>query len=176
MLQIRTETPADYSTVEALVEAAFQETEYSDQQEHKLVNRLRKAPAFITELSIVADIQGDIVGHILLTPILIKDEKNTYNKALALAPVSVKPALQSKGIGGALIEESHQRAKKLGYEAIVLLGHEGYYPRFGYEPAHKFGVNLPFEAPLENCMLIELKHGALDEVAGMVEYPAAFVG
>ncbi|MEL6865570.1 MAG: N-acetyltransferase, partial [Bacteroidota bacterium] len=94
--------------------------------------------------------------------------------SLALAPVSVHPDFQGKGIGGQLIEEAHRIARELDYGSIVLLGHADYYPRFGYRPIHQYNIKLPFEAPPENCMVVELKAGALEEVNGEVVYDAAF--
>jgi predicted N-acetyltransferase YhbS len=103
----------------------------------------------------------------------IKDGKNEF-VSLALAPVSVLPEMQGKGVGTMLIEQAHQKARELGYKSIVLLGHEKYYPRFGYQQADTFGINLPFDVPKENCMAVELTKGGLDGVRGMVEYPKEF--
>ncbi|MCZ7253247.1 GNAT family N-acetyltransferase, partial [Salmonella enterica] len=87
----------------------------------------------------------------------------------ALAPVSVKPAFQGKGIGAKLILESHAIAKKLGYKSIILLGHENYYPRFGYELTSKYNIEMPFDVPAENCMVISLTENGLDGVSGKVK-------
>lgn len=73
-----------------------------------------------------------------------------------------------------LIEQAHQKARELGYKSIVLLGQEKNYPRFGYQQADTFGINLPFDVPKENCMAVELTKGGLDGVRGMVEYPKEF--
>jgi len=94
--------------------------------------------------------------------------------SLALAPVSVVPELEGKGIGGKLIIESHKKAKEIGQKSIVLIGHEKYYPRFGYEQADKYGIELPFKVPKENCMVIELVENGLYGVEGMVEYPKEY--
>ena len=166
---IRQETHKDFKAVFNLIEEAFKTEKYSDHKEQFLVERLRKSAAFIPELSLVAEIDGKIVGHILITKLKI----NEFD-SLALAPVSVLPEFQGKGIGGKLIIESHKKAKELGYQSIVLLGHETYYPRFGYERADKYGIELPFEVPKENCMVIELTKNGLKGVSGMVVYPNEF--
>lgn len=145
----------------------------SDHKEQFLVERLRKSSAFIPELSLVAEIGNKIVGHILLTKLKIKNDQNEFD-SLALAPVSVLQEYQGKGVGKMLIEQAHKEAKRLGYKSIVLLGHEKYYPRFGYQQADKFGIKLPFEVPKENCMVIELMEGGLNGVRGTVEYPKEF--
>lgn len=170
---IRQEQVQDYEKVFKVVEAAFKNVKYSDQSEPFLVNRLRQSDAFIPELSLVAIIDDKIVGHILLTKITIKDTENSF-PSLALAPVSVLPKYQGQGIGSQLINAAHKKAKALGHQSIILLGHENYYPRFGYRPTAGFDINLPFEAPKENCMAIELIENALQNVSGTVVYPKAF--
>ncbi len=170
---LRPERKSDYQSVFKLIEEAFKTEQFSDGKEQFLVEKLRKSNAFIPELSIVADHNGEIAGHILVTRIKIKNEEETF-ESLALAPVSVKPKFQNKGIGGQLIEESHRVAKTLGFQSIVLLGHENYYPKFGYELCNKYGIKIPFEAPDENCMAIELLENGLNGISGIVQYDKAF--
>jgi len=170
---IRQETKNDHKEVFSVIESAFKDVEFAGHSEQFLVERLRKSDAFIPELSIVAEIDDEIVGHVLLTKLKIKNESTEFD-SLALAPVSVLPEFQGKGIGGKLILESHKKAIELGYASIILLGHEKYYPRFGYERADKYGIELPFEVPKENCMAIELTVNGLKGVTGTVEYPKAF--
>ena len=172
-IHIRTEREKDHQDVFQLVEKAFAQEEYSDHKEQYLVERLRKSDAFIPALSLVAELDKDIIGFILLTKIHIDNGANSFH-ALALAPVVVHPDFQHKGIGGQLIREAHKKAKELGYQRIVLLGHAEYYPRFGYERTSKYNIRLPFEAPEENCMIIGLNPGAMKGVSGTVVYPSAF--
>lgn len=173
MIQIRQETEADYKLVEAVIEAAFKEVSMSDHTEHLLVHRLRSSHAFIPALSLVALFEEEVVGHIILTKIKIKQVAQSFD-ALALAPVSVHPNFQKKGIGASLIQAAHKKAAALGHGAVILLGHADYYPRFGYKKASLYQIKLPFEAPDENCMALELRPGALEQVAGIVEYDPAF--
>ena len=170
---IRKEEPKDYKEVFKLIEKAFESEQMSNHKEQFLVERLRKSNAFVPELSLVAEIENKIVGHILLTKLKIKNGQDTFD-SLALAPVSVLPEFQGKGIGGKLIIKSHKTAKELGYKSIILLGHEKYYPKFGYKQADRFDIELPFEVPKENCMAIELVENGLNEVSGIVEYPKEF--
>ncbi|WP_407483954.1 GNAT family N-acetyltransferase [Elizabethkingia meningoseptica] len=170
---IRTENQKDFEAVSVLIQNAFEHEEHSDHREHLLVERLRKSPSFVPGLSLVAEAESKIAGHILLTEIRIKNE-SAETLSLALAPVAVLQEYQGKGIGSALITSAHQKAKELGYNSVVLLGHADYYPRFGYQQAHHFGIQLPFDVPLENCMVIELVKGSLQGVSGMVEYPEEF--
>lgn len=172
-ITIRQETTKDFDAVFALITEAFKNEALSDHREQFLVKRLRKSPSFIPELSLVAEIDNTVVGHILLTKIKIKNLQNEFD-SLALAPVSVLPEYQGKGIGGMLIQQSHTIAKNLGHTSVVLLGHEKYYPKFGYQQAINFGIELPFEVPKENCMAIELIENGLDNVSGTIEYPKEF--
>ncbi len=172
-ISIRQESECDYLDVFNLINKAFESEENSNPDEPCLVERLRKSDAFIPELSLVAEIDNNIIGHILLTKIKIKNKENEFN-SLALAPVSVFPKYQGKGIGGLLIKQAHKKAKEFGFKSVIILGHETYYPRFGYQLTEKYGIQLPFEVPKENCMAVELVEGGLNNVCGLVEYPKEF--
>ncbi|MEO1261382.1 MAG: N-acetyltransferase [Bacteroidota bacterium] len=170
---IRQEKKEDYLTVHNVVQAAFANDPHGDHTEHLLVERLRQSAAFIPELSLVALNEDKIVGHILLTKIKINNDQESF-PSLSLAPVSVHPEFQNMGIGGKLIIEAHQISRRLGHNSVIVLGHENYYPRFGYRKASDFKIRLPFEARDENCMAIELIENGLSGVSGTVEYPKAF--
>jgi predicted N-acetyltransferase YhbS len=174
-IHIRRETEKDHPEVFNVIEKAFRELEHTDHREQFLVERLRKSAAFIPELSLVAVHDNRIVGFILLTKIKISNEAAAFD-SLAVAPVAVLPEYQHKGIGGLLLKEAHCRAAALGFGSAVLLGHAGYYPRFGYREAASFGIRFPFEVPSENCMAIELRDQGLQGVSGSVDYPAEFFG
>ncbi len=173
MMTIRQELEQDHKQVFDLVQKAFEKEVFSDHKEHFLVERIRHSAHFIPELSIVAELNGIIAGYILLSTIKIKNDLSAQ-EALALAPVAVLPDYHRKGIGTALIQYAHQKARALKFDVIIVLGHESYYPKFGYKMARQFGIKLPFDVPDENCMLIELTDGALAKVSGTVEYPQVF--
>lgn len=171
---IRQEQENDYPVVYKIVESAFKDMAESDHSEHLLVERLRKSDAFIPELSLVAESDGKVIGHILMTKVeIVSDDKRTTS--LGLAPVSVLPEYQGKGIGGALIREAHKRAAGLGYGSAVLLGHKDYYPRFGYKKAIDFGIEFPFDVPSEFCMAAELLPDGLKDIHGKVKYSKPFM-
>ncbi|WP_455367207.1 GNAT family N-acetyltransferase, partial [[Eubacterium] cellulosolvens] len=113
-----------------------------------------------------------IVGHILFSKIKIRGEKD--HETLALAPMAVLPKFQKQGIGGKLIREGLNKARELGFDSVIVLGHNEYYPRFGFERASKWNITCPFEVPDEAFMAIELNPGALSVKAGIVEYPKEF--
>jgi len=171
---IRKENSFDHSWVIELTEKAFESLEISDHNEGKLVDKLRKAPTFIPELSLVAEVSRQVVGHILFTPIII-DNGHQQFQSLVLAPVSVLPEFQKMGIGGQLIRLGHQKAKELGFQSAILLGHPDYYPRFGYKPASKWGIKTHIPLPSDDVfMAVELTDDALSEVSGMVLFPPEF--
>lgn len=161
---IRPEIPADIPQIHAVVAAAF-ETD----AEARLVDALRASGN--ATISLVAEQEGAIVGHILFSPVTVD---GTAVPVLGLAPVSVVPAHQRQGIGGALIREGLTRAAARGYTAAVLLGHPEYYPRFGFVPASRFGLRCEYDCPDEAFMALELSPGALAGLSGLVQYRAEF--
>lgn len=165
---IRTEQSTDYASVYQVVKDAFQTAEQTDGNEQDLVNALRKSSSFIPELSLAAEINGKIAGHIMFTRLQIGG-----HTALALAPLSVLPDYQRQGIGASLILEGHKIARSLGYSYSVVLGSEKYYPRFGYLPAEKFGIQPCFEVPSENFMAYKLCENA-PVISGVVKYAKEF--
>lgn len=173
-LIIRREGESDFQEISELIKRAFEKEEMSDHQEQFLVDRLRLSKGFIPDLALVAQIGERIVGYILLTEVEILTNSNSRHLILALAPIAVLPEYHGQGFGSQLVNFAHQRAHGLGYDSIVLLGHEDYYPRFGYQKARDFDIKLPFNAPDENCMIIELIPNALHGVNGIVQYPSEF--
>ncbi|AIW84109.1 acetyltransferase, GNAT family [Bacillus mycoides] len=172
MVTIRQEQKNDYRKTEEVVKEAFLNEEFSDKKEHELVKRIRECDAFIPELSIVA-VDEEIVGHIMLSKITIEQDGTTVD-SLALAPVSVAPSHQKKGIGGKLIGAALEKAKELGYGSVVVLGHPEYYPKFGFKKASEWNIKAPFEVPEEVFMVMELTENSLEGVEGVVQYSSAF--
>lgn len=167
-MTIRAERPTDRDTVYRVVQKAFETAEQSDGNEQDLVNALRKSHAFVPELSLVAQIDEKIVGHILFTKLQIGE-----HTALALAPLSVLPQYQRQGIGTSLVLEGHRIAQALGYSYSVVLGSEKYYPRMGYLPAETFGIKPCFSVPSKNFMAYKLCENA-PIISGVVKYAEEF--
>ncbi len=161
---IRQENSADFIEVEALVKSAFETAEHSDKNEHRLVNRLRDSTGYIPQLSLVAEDNGKLIGHIMFTKAKVNDKT-----ILALAPLSVLPSAQRNGVGRTLICKGHEVAKELGYDIVVVLGSEKYYPKLGYSPAIDFGILAPFDIPNENFMAINLGCNTI-KLNGTIEY------
>lgn len=165
---IRQEEPKDYDVVYRVVKCAFENADRADGNEQDLVNALRKGESFIPELSLVAEVNGTVAAHIMFTRATVGN-----NTVLALAPLSVLPQYQRKGIGAALINEGHGIAKRLGYEYSVVLGSAEYYPRMGYAPADLFGIHPPFDVPRENFMACRIIDSAAD-ISGIMRYASEF--
>ena len=165
---IRKEEPADYEIVYSVVKGAFESAEHSDGNEQDLVSALRKGDAFIPELSLVAVTDEKIAGHIMFTKAKVGSET-----VLALAPLSVLPEYQRKGIGISLIKEGHRIAAELGYGYSVVLGSSEYYPKAGYLPADRFGIKPSFDVPKENFMVFKIKKDA-PNIRGIIKYAKEF--
>ena len=147
-LTIRIETPTDIPGVRAVNEAAFETG-----AEAALVDALRENGKFV--LSLVADIEGEIVGHILFTDIEM-EPGGLEARMLGLAPMAVHPEWQGRGIGSALVRCGLEDCRELGYRGVVVLGHPTFYPRFGFIPASRHGISCIYEAPDEAFMVLTL--------------------
>ncbi len=125
---IRNETDADVSAITEVTVAAFKTLEISNHTEQFVIEALRLAKALT--VSLVAEVDGCVVGHIAFSPITISDGgQNWYG----LGPVSVLPAYQRQGIGKALIREGLSRLKDMNARGCCLVGHPDYYRKFGFE-------------------------------------------
>lgn len=160
---IRDATPRDYPAIRAIVRHAFARADEAD-----LVEQLRADGDVVAEL-----VAGDDValrGHILYSRLTIERDGETL-EAAALAPVSVLPAFQKQGLGKALIEAGNARCTALGLSAVIVLGHPGYYPKFGFAARTAEPLQAPFSGPA--FMALELAPHVLDK-GGRVRYAKAF--
>jgi len=127
-ITIRQETEADANAITEVTVAAFKTLEISDHTEQFIIEALREARALT--ISLVAEIDGRMVGHIAFSPVTLADgTPNWYG----LGPVSVLPEYQRRGIGKALIADGLSRLKAMGARGCCVVGHPGYYGRFGFE-------------------------------------------
>lgn len=165
---IRAENIADYDQIREINNEAF-----NQKNEGKLVDLLRQNNRFVKELSLVAEYNNNLLGHILFFPVNII-QGNKIFETLSLAPMSVLPNFQSKGIGGKLVRAGLDVARKMKYKSVFVLGHSKYYPKFGFEKASRWGISCPYEVPDEVFMAIELVPGALDGIKGIIQYPVEF--
>lgn len=161
---IRLEQPDDRADVRAVNDRAF-----GTATESRLVDALRDLP---DALSIVATIEGRVVGHILFTPVTI--EPSTAIRVAGLGPMAVRPDRQRTGIGTGLVRTGLDECRRRGYRAVVVVGHPEYYPRFGFVPAHTKGLTCEFPVPPDVFMVLELEPDALVRSHGRVRYHPGF--
>ena len=160
-LVIRREIPRDIPLIHGVNAAAFDTT-----AEARLVDALRAAGA--ATLSLVAEERGEIVGHILFSPVTIEGRPGL--DVVGLAPMAVVPARQRQGIGSRLVREGLAELRQKGCVGVVVLGHPRYYPRFGFVPASRLGLRCEYDSPDEAFMALELVPGALAGPPGLVRY------
>jgi putative acetyltransferase len=166
MTIIRVETNEDHAAIRDVHRRAF-----GQEDEGRLVDALRSEG--YSRLSLAAA-QGDqIVGHILFSELAIVTDRALVG-ALALAPLAVVPECQRRGIGSALVREGLALARSAGHRIVIVLGHPGYYPRFGFSTALAGPLRSRYSGP--SFMALELEADALDGVAGEVRYPPPFEG
>jgi len=163
MITSRPETAADHGAISALNIAAF-----GGPDEAGIVDRLRADGLVIA--SLVAEENGEIVGHILFSELPIEAGQRLIRGA-ALAPMAVAPACQRRGIGSRLVRSGLETCHAQGIEVVVVLGHPEYYPRFGFSAELAQHLLAPFSGPA--FMALELKKGILDGVEGIARYPDA---
>ncbi|OGS34985.1 MAG: hypothetical protein A2293_04980 [Elusimicrobia bacterium RIFOXYB2_FULL_49_7] len=169
---IRPETKDDFKDIRAVNVAAFGP---EGQGKAAFVDKLRQTKRFVPELSLTAKHYGKVVGHILFYPIdILQGDKKV--ETLSLALLSVLPAFQNKGVGSKLVKVGLSKAKKLDFQSVIVLGHEKYYPRFGFTPLSTYGITSTINEPDHILMALELEPETLKTVNGILQYPEEFDG
>jgi putative acetyltransferase len=166
LLIIRPEISEDAESIRSVNQQAF-----GQDSEAKMIEKLRKRG--VLTISLVAILDGKVVGHIAFSPVVIESEGSSF-EAIALAPMAVLPAYQNKGIGSQLVRAGLEECRHLGHEIVVLVGHPNYYPRFGFVPAKTRGLECQFEVPDEAWMVLELREGSLTGRRGTVRFQPEF--
>lgn len=166
-ITVRAETADDFKAIDVVHLSAFE-----GDDEVGFIDSLRSTSGYIPELSLVAEFNGRIVGHILLTRICFQQGSKSVD-VLALAPMAVVPSQSHRGIGSELVKTAIEEAKKHGYTAIAVIGHPEFYQRFGFKLAEnlKVGINLSIDQDLVTVM--ELQQGALGDGGNLI-YPSQF--
>jgi putative acetyltransferase len=174
-ISIRKETKEDYDQIREVVKSAFKAIEENENEfnEWTLVERIRNSEYYINDLSLVAEVEGVVVGHIMFTPMKIKEGSENY-ESLDLAPVSVHVDFQNQGIGKLLVRSGIEAAKALGYKSLIVMGHPKYYQSFGFELASNWKIGLNTDFNSKYLFALELAEGGLEGVHGIVEYCPPF--
>jgi len=166
-LTVRREQENDHATVRQLHDEAF-----GQPLEGGIVECLRQECPDV--LSLVAERDGIIVGHVMFSAVRVTGGGQAVS-GMGLAPMAVLPDHQRRGVGAALVRDGLERLRSADCPFVIVLGHEDYYPRFGFEPASGRGFGCPWEGvPDLAFMVAVLDEGAVGSVTGVVRYHAAF--
>jgi putative acetyltransferase len=168
MITVRPEIPADYDVVHRINESAFGRPE-----EANLVDALRSVAS--PQISLVASSEGRVVGHIFFSQVTVESADSSF-VALGLAPLAVDPEFQNLGIGSRLVRAGLDACRGTPHTIVFVLGHPGYYPRFGFQPAVPRGFRYEHPAPDDAFMVTELEPGAAAGRNGTVRYLPEFAG
>jgi putative acetyltransferase len=155
----------DVPKIHAVNRAAFDSATEAD-----IVDVLRSDAENV--VSLVAEEDGEIVGHIMFSPVQLTGAADV--RAMALAPLAVTPERQRAGIGSALVRAGLEECQRRGIDAVFVVGHPAYYPRFGFTPAASVGFVCEFEVRDEAFMVAELVPGVLDRTTATVLFHSAF--
>lgn len=164
-MRIREEQEDDRPAVREIVS-----TEFDTGGEAELIDDLRDAGEPL--VSLVADEGGVVVGHVMLSPVTLLEHPDV--RLMGLAPLAVRFDNRGKGIGAALVRAGLERCRELGALAVVVLGHPGYYTRFGFEPASRLGLKCEYDVPDDAFQVLELGQQALAGRSGTVRFHSAF--
>ena len=166
---LRNEKKSDWKTVEQITYRAFRDAPPTgtdeDGDEALLAHKLRSRASFVRELDYVAELNGSVVGNIMYTRSKIVSDVGEW-ETLTFGPISVLPKYQRQGVGGALIRKTLHAAINLGYRAVLIYGHESYYPRFGFKPASEYEIMTEDGKNFPAFMALPLYDGALDGIHG----------
>jgi len=163
---VRDESAEDISSVFVVNRAAFEGPE-----EATLVDRLRVAAAPL--VSLVAETEGQVIGHILFSPVFVETGAGD-RLCMGLGPMAVLPTFQNRGVGSELVNRGLARCRELEAAAVFVLGHPDYYPRFGFQPAAPRGFRYKKERFDPFFFVIELEEGFRETASGLVRYHSAF--
>jgi putative acetyltransferase len=161
-ITVREEQPADIPTVREVNVRAFEQ-----EQEANIVDALRSNGAMV--LSLVATVDGHVVGHIMFSPISVGEMTGA-----ALAPMAVLPEYQRQGVGSQLIATGMHRLKDAGCPFVIVLGHAGYYPRFGFVPASTRAIRCEWDVPDNVFMVLVLDETRMQGFSGTAKYREEF--
>ncbi len=174
VIRVRPEREAD--ATDGAAARAVSEAAFPTDAEAKLLDALRASGDYDSARSLLAEVDGRIAGHVLLTAVTLEHPDGTaaHDRILALGPIAVVPVLQFRGVGSALVRAALEQAEREGMAAVVVLGHPSYYPRFGFRPARAQGLHPPGPWPDTAWMACRLPASTADDV-GVARYAQPFM-
>lgn len=159
---IRNERKEDFEEVENLIRKSFYNLYIPGCFEHYLAHTIRSHEDFVHELDFVMELDGKIIGNIMYTKTKLVNEEGKIKNILTFGPVCISPEYQRKGYGKKLLEHSFEKARELGYKAIVIFGAPANYVGVGFKSCKKYNVSLENDIFPTAMMIKELKEKSLD--------------
>lgn len=172
---IRNETPADYHTVENLTREAFWNVYRPGCMEHYVLHNFRADPAFVNELDLVMELNGEIIGHVMYVRSVIRTDEGGEVPTLTFGPISIAPEYQREGYGKQLVEYSIAKARELGVGAVAITGNINFYGKCGFVVAKTKGIRYEEDPDANYFLVAELKPGYLEGVSGTFKDPDGYL-
>lgn len=174
MINIRNEEPKDYRATEEIAREAFWNLYFPGAHEHYVIHKMRKHPDFIKALSFVIEADNEIVGAIYFTHSKIICEDKSVCKTISFGPVFITPKKHRKGFGELLITHAINKAKEMGFCAIVTLGYPYHYEPYGFLGGRNYNISMPDGKYYKGLLVLPLYEDALDGINGYVEFSNVF--
>jgi len=171
---IRKETPADHRTVENLTREAFWNVYRPGCLEHYVLHRFRSDPAFVPELNLVMEREGEIIGHIMYVRSAIRTDDGRELPIMTFGPISITPALQRQGYGKILLDCSMAKARDMGAGALAITGNIGFYGKSGFVVSRTRGIRYEDDPEADYFLMAELEPGFLNGITGTYKDPAGY--
>lgn len=174
---IRPERKEEYGEVENLVRESFWNVYRPGCSEHYVIHVLREDPAFVKELDFVMEQNGRLIGQNMFMKTVIDADDSRQIPVLAMGPIGIAPEMQRRGYGKSLLDYSLEKARELGFGAVLLEGNIDFYGKSGFDYARKFGIryhDLPEGADDSFFLCRELILGYLDNVTGVYRTPQGY--
>jgi len=171
---IRPETSSDFSAVENLVREAFWNLYRPGCMEHFVLHCLRKDPAFVSELSLVVEQNGRLIGQFAACRAAVKLDSGAFLPVLNVGPLCIAPEFQRRGLGRILLDTAMQKASALGFGASVLEGDPGFYGPSGFVPGKNVGIRYEDDPEADYFLVKELLSGSLHGKCGTYRDPEAY--
>ena len=171
---IRTETPADYRTVENLTREAFWNVYRPGCTEHYVLHRFRGLPDFVPELDLVMEVEGKLVGHVMYVRSAIKADDGRMIPIMTFGPISIAPQYKRQGYGNKLLDHSMEKAKSMGAGALAITGNIDFYGKSGFVVSKTRGVRYEDDPDADYFLIAELEPGFLDGISGTYKDPEGY--
>ena len=174
---IRLEKKEEHRAVENLVRESFWNVYKPGCAEHYVLHVLRDDPAFIPELDFVMEQDGKLIGQNIFMKTIIEGDDGRTIDVLTMGPIGIIPELKRQGYGKAILDYSLEKAKEMGFGAVLFEGNIDFYGKSGFDVASKFGIryhDLPEDADASFFLCKELIPGYLDDVTGVYQTPKGY--